>query len=148
MPDLLPGLIGENAEPVTPENTAARWGSGLVAGYSTPALVALMENAAFAATEKILPAGQTTVGIEVNIKHLAATPVGMHVRARAELIAVDGRKLTFNVEAWDDVEKIGEGSHTRFVVDVARFDKRMQDKSEIYLSGIETGRIRIPGALT
>lgn len=129
MPDLTPGLTATTTEPVTPANTAARWGSGLVAGYSTPALVALMENAAFAATEKILPVGQTTVGIEVNIKHLSATPVGMTVRARAELVEVDGRKLTFRVEAWDDAEKIGEGTHTRFVVDSARFDKRLQEKT-------------------
>ena len=122
------GLIGESSELVTSENTAARWGSGLVAGFATPALIALMENAAFAATKDLLPEGQTTVGIEVNIKHLAATPIGMYVRARAELTRVEGRKLIFNVEAWDDVEKIGEGTHTRFIVEVARFEKRMSDK--------------------
>ncbi len=126
--DLLPGLIGECAQLVTVEKTAAHWGSGLVAGFSTPALVALMENAAFVAIEKILPAGQTTVGTEVNIKHLAATPVGMTVRARAELAAVDGRKLTFNVEAWDDAEKIGQGTHTRFIVDMEKFTLRFQSK--------------------
>jgi len=128
MNEIVIGLIGENTELVTAENTAARWGSGLVAGYSTPAMVALMENAAFNATKNNLPAGQTTVGVEVNIKHLAATPVGLTVRARAELTRVEGRKLSFTVEAWDEVEKIGEGVHERFVVDVARFDKRMQEK--------------------
>lgn len=128
MPDLLPGLVGENAELVTVEKTAAFWSSGLVAGFSTPALIALMENAAFAAIEKILPMGQTTVGTMVNLKHLAATPVGMHVRARAELVAVDGRKLTFKIEAWDDAEKIGEGTHTRFVVDMEKFTLRLQSK--------------------
>jgi fluoroacetyl-CoA thioesterase len=124
------GIVGENSELVTAENTAARWGSGLVAGFSTPAMVALMENAAFAATKDLLPKGQTTVGVEVNIKHLAATPVGMTVRARAELLQVDGRKLLFKVEAWDDAEKIGEGTHARFIVDVARFDKRMAEKTK------------------
>lgn len=128
MSELTIGLIGETTEPVTAENTASRWGSGMVAGFSTPAMVALMENAAFNATKDILPEGQTTVGVEVNIKHLAATPVGMNVRARAELIGVEGRKLTFNVEAWDDVEKVGEGTHVRFIVDVVRFDKRMSQK--------------------
>lgn len=122
------GLIGETTEVVTTENTASRWGSGLVVGYSTPAMIALMENAAFAAVKDLLAEGQTTVGVEVNIKHLAATPVGMNVRARAELTRVEGRKLFFNVEAWDEVEKIGEGTHARFVADVARFDKRMSEK--------------------
>jgi fluoroacetyl-CoA thioesterase len=128
MNELVIGLIGEISEPVTPENTASRWGSGLVAGFSTPAMVALMENAAFSATKDLLPAGQTTVGVEVDIKHLAATPVGMTVRAKAELTQIDGRKLLFKVEAWDDVEKIGEGTHARFIVDVARFDTRLSEK--------------------
>ena len=122
------GLIGEATALVSAENTAARWGSGMVAGFSTPAMIGLMENAAFAATKDLLPPTQTTVGVEVNIKHLAATPVGMTVRAHAELAHVDGRKLLFKVEAWDDVEKIGEGTHARFVVDVARFNKRMGEK--------------------
>ncbi len=122
------GLSGEAAERVTFENTAARWGSGMVAGFATPALVALMEHAAFNVTKDILPQGQTTVGVQVNIKHLAATPVGMRVRARAELVRVEGRKLFFNVEAWDDVEKIGEGTHARFIVDVERFQQRFEQK--------------------
>lgn len=128
MNQLTIGLVGETTEPVTAENTASRWGSGMVAGFSTPAMVALMENAAFNATKDVLPEGQTTVGVEVNIKHLAATPVGMSVRARAELIGIEGRKLTFNVEAWDDVEKVGEGTHARFVVDLDRFEKRFEQK--------------------
>lgn len=122
------GLVGETTELVTSENTAYRWGSGLVEGFSTPAMVALMENAAFGATKDLLPVGQTTVGVEVNIKHLAATRVGMTVRARAELVEVEGRKLLFKVEAWDDAEKIGVGTHTRFIVDVSRFDKRLNEK--------------------
>jgi len=122
------GLVGETTEVVTTENTAARWGSGMVAGFSTPAMIGLMETAAFNATKAVLPATQSTVGIEVNIKHLAATPIGMQVRARAELERVDGRKLFFKVEAWDDVEKIGEGTHARFVVDLDRFEKRFEEK--------------------
>jgi predicted thioesterase len=123
-----PGLTGESSMPVTAELTAARWGSGMVAGLSTPALVALVENAAFNSTHALLPAGQTTVGIEVNIHHLAATPVGLTARAHAELVRVEGRKLVFNVEAWDDVEKIGQGTHTRFIVDLERFEQRFNDK--------------------
>jgi fluoroacetyl-CoA thioesterase len=129
MSEISIGLVGKASELVTPEATASHWGSGMVAGFSTPALIALMENAAFNATKDLLPDGQTTVGVEVNIKHLAATPVAMRVRARAELTRVEGRKLFFNVEAWDEVEKIGAGTHVRFVVDVARFDQRMKEKS-------------------
>lgn len=128
MTELSIGLSGESTELVTTENTASRWGSGMVAGFSTPAMVALMENAAYSATEKLLPHGQTTVGVEVNIQHLAATPIGMTVRARAELTRIQGRKLYFNVEAWDDAEKIGQGTHVRFVVDISRFDQRMNEK--------------------
>ena len=128
MDELVVGLSGEATDVVTMENTAARWGSGMVAGFSTPAMIGLMETAAFNATKVVLPATQSTVGIEVNIKHLAATPVGMKVRARAELTRIEGRKLFFNVEAWDDVEKIGEGTHARFVVDLDRFEKRFEEK--------------------
>lgn len=128
MGEIQTGLVGETSELVTAENTAARWGSGLVEGFSTPALVALMENAAFNATSALLPEGYTTVGVEVNVRHLAATPVGMTVRARATLTRVDGRKLSFAVQAWDDAEKIGEGTHERFIVDWNRFEQRMQDK--------------------
>jgi predicted thioesterase len=122
------GLIGESSELVTADNTAARWGSGLVASYATPAMIGLMENAAFNATKPFLPETQTTVGIEVNVKHLAATPQGMRVRARAELLEIDGRKLLFKVEAWDDTEKIGEGTHARFIVDWERFHQRFEQK--------------------
>jgi predicted thioesterase len=129
------GLKGEAAERVTRELTAAQWGSGLVASYATPAMVALMENAAFNATKSALPETQTTVGTEVNVQHLAATPVGMTVRARAELIQVEGRKLVFRVEAWDDLEKIGEGTHTRFVVDLERFKQRFEQKRARGMAG-------------
>jgi fluoroacetyl-CoA thioesterase len=124
------GLVNETTLVVTAEETAARWGSGLVASFATPALVALVENAAFNATRPFLPETQTTVGTEVKLKHLAATPVGMTVRARAELLSVEGRELVFKVEAWDDVEKIGEGTHTRFIVDLERFNQRFQAKAQ------------------
>lgn len=139
MGELTIGLIGETTQVVTTADTAARWGSGLVAGFATPAMIALMENSAFAATKDLLPDGQTTVGVEVNVKHLAATPIGMKVRARAELTRLEGRKLFFSVEAWDDAEKIGEGTHTRVVVEVARFDKRMNEKRGRDGSGQKSG---------
>ena len=129
MAALEPGLVGETDEIVTEELTAARYGSGLVASFATPAMVGLMEGAAFVATKAQLGPGQTSVGTEVNIKHLAATPVGMRVRARAELTRVEGRRLFFNVEAWDEVEKIGEGTHTRMVVDMDRFNVRFNAKA-------------------
>jgi fluoroacetyl-CoA thioesterase len=130
MNELMVGLVGTASELVTAESTAAHWGSGLVASYATPAMIGLMENAAFNATKPLLPATQTTVGIEVNVKHLAATPQGMRVRARAELLQVDGRKLWFKVEAWDDAEKIGEGTHARFIVDLERFKQRFAEKAK------------------
>jgi predicted thioesterase len=126
--DIKPGQTGEADETVSSARTAAFYGSGLVASYGTPAMIALMENATVAAIQKYLAPGQTSVGVEVCVKHLAATPVGMHARARAIITAIDGRKVTFQVEAWDDREKIGEGTVVRFVVDEARFNGRLQQK--------------------
>ncbi len=128
MPDLQPGLVGESSEIVTEALTAASYASGLVPAFATPAMVGLMEGAAFNATKGCLQPGQTTVGVEVSIKHMAATPVGMHVRARAQVTRVDGRRIYFDVEAWDQVEKIGEGTHTRMIVDEARFNSKFEEK--------------------
>ena len=121
MPELTPGLAAELEHLVTDDDTASRWGSGLVPVFSTPALVGLMESAAVQALSGHLAPGQTTVGAHIDVRHLAATPVGMRVRTRAELTAVEGRKLTFQIQAWDEVELIGEASHERFVVDEAKF---------------------------
>ena len=131
MPELKTGLVGESSEVVTDQLTAASHGSGLVPAFATPAMIALMENASVAAIQKYLSAGQTSVGTEVNIQHLAATPVGMRVRARSELTAVDGRRLSFKVEAWDDKEKIGEGTHVRAIIDDARFKERIAQKRSV-----------------
>ncbi len=128
MSELVPGLIGELEHIVTDADTASKWGSGLVPVFSTPALVGLMESAAVKALTGHLPAGQTTVGGHIDVRHLAATPVGMQVRIRAELTAVEGRKLFFMIQAWDAVELIGEAEHERFVVDEARFLDRVQAK--------------------
>ncbi len=127
--DIEPGLVGEADETVTAARTASYFGSGLVQAYATPAMIALMENAAVAALQKWLTPGQTSVGTEVSVKHSAATPVGMHIHARAVVTAVDGRKISFQVEAYDDREKIGEGTHTRFIVDEPRFNERLKDKN-------------------
>ncbi len=128
MEELRAGLVGEVTQKVTHEMTAAAHGSGLVPAFATPMMVALMENASVVALVKALPPGQTSVGIDVAIKHLAATPVGMNVRARSQVTAVEGRKVTFKVEAWDDAEKIGEGTHQRMVVDDAKFRERFEQK--------------------
>jgi predicted thioesterase len=132
MSELTPGLKAETEITVSEADTAARWGSGLVPVYSTPALVGQMENTAVVALAGHLPAGQTTVGGRIDIRHLAPTPVGMKVRAVAELTGVEGRKLVFRIEAWDEVEKVGEALHERFVIDEAKFMARVQGKSLRY----------------
>lgn len=135
MSELTLGLRAEMEIIVTEADTAARWGSGLVPVYSTPALVGLMESAAVAALTGHLPAGQTTVGGRIDIRHLAPTPISMKVWAVAELTGVEGRKLVFKVEAWDELEKVGEAVHERFIIDEARFMARVQSKGRSEHSG-------------
>lgn len=122
------GLKAERSLIVDEEHTAARWGSGGLKVFSTPHMLALMEGAAVDAVDPLLPKGYQTVGIQASINHLAATPIGLRVTARAELTAVDGRKLTFRVEAHDEVGKIGEGEHQRFIIEVARFMEKAEAK--------------------
>ena len=130
MSNLTPGLSAELKITVGEADTASKWGSGLVPVYSTPAMVGLMEAAAVKALDGQLEPGQTTVGGRIDVRHLAATPVGMPVHARAELTAFNGRKLSFRVEAWDEVEKIGEGLHERFVIDTDKFVARAMAKQQ------------------
>lgn len=115
------GLTGEATTVVVHENTAAAVGAGGVEVFGTPMMIALMENAAWSAVENELDNGHVTVGTLVNVKHLAATPLGQHVRATAELIEIDRRRLVFKVEAYDEKQKIGEGFHERFIVNLERF---------------------------
>ena len=122
---LTPGLTGEATTIVVHENTAASVGAGGVEVFGTPMMIALMENAAWRAVANSLEAGDVTVGIVVNVRHLAATPLGQHVRATAELIVIDGRRLVFNVEAYDEKRKIGEGQHERIIVNLERFKARI-----------------------
>ena len=128
MDKLAPGLTGEIDMIVTDTDTAARWGSGLVPVFGTPALVGLMEGAAVQALAAYLSPGQTSVGGRIDLRHLAPTPVGMRVRARAELLQVEGRRLVFHVEAWDEAERIGEATHERFVIDQERFIAKAEAK--------------------
>jgi len=123
-----PGLVGEITHIVTEAETAATYGSGLVPTLSTPHLVALMENAARETVQAYLPENQSTVGTMIDLQHLAPTPVGMEVRLRAEVLAVEGRRLRLHIEAWDEVEKIGSCEHERFIIDWERFMQRVAQK--------------------
>ena len=127
-PELVPGLHGDTAITVGNEHTAPHVGSGRVRVLATPVMINLLEAAALAAVERFLPEGQQTVGTHLDVKHFAATPVGMPVKAHAELVKVDGRTLTFRVWAEDAVEPISEGTHERIIITLARFDERMQKK--------------------
>ena len=129
--DLKPGLTATVEIVVGTRDTAAHVGSGKIGVLATPILVTLLESAALQAVERFMPPGQQTVGTRLNISHTAATPVGMRVRAHAELIRVEGRKLTFRLHAEDEGEPIAEGTHERLIISVERFDQRMQKKMEI-----------------
>lgn len=126
---LRPGLRGETEIMVGTRDTAPHVGSGKIKVLATPVMVNMMEEAALNAVEGLLPAGHQTVGIRLSITHIAATPVGMRVKATAELTKIDGRKLTFRVSAEDEKDLIGEGLHERIIVNVERFDKRTQEKA-------------------
>jgi predicted thioesterase len=126
---LRPGLKAEKAETVTDTNTANAWGSGGLPVYATPAMIALMEGAAFAAVAPFLPVGWSTVGTALDVRHVSASPAGMKVRAEAELLAVDGRALSFKVEAFDEAGKIGEGTHGRFIVENEKFMKKAEGRN-------------------
>ncbi len=126
---LQPGLTGEVREVVQPEHTAAHLGSGNVHVLSTPMMISFMESAAIEAVDHLLPEGQQTVGIRIDVRHLAPTPVGMQVTARAELTNVEGRILTFRVTAEDEKELVGEGTHQRAIIDASRFLERIKKKT-------------------
>lgn len=115
------GSLGEATTTVVHENTAASVGAGGVEVFGTPMMIALIENAAWRAVEEQLEEGFVTVGTLVNVKHLAATPLGQQVRATAELIEIDRRRLVFQVAAYDEKQKIGEGFHERFIVNLEQF---------------------------
>ncbi|MEK9753709.1 MAG: thioesterase family protein [Rhodospirillaceae bacterium] len=128
MTELRPGLGGSAKTVVGEDHTASRVGSGAIRVLATPVMMNLMEAAALDAMEKHLPAGRQSLGTHLDVSHVAATPVGMHVTAKAEVLEADGNKVTLRVEALDEAGLIGEGTHRRVVVDVARFDARVQDK--------------------
>lgn len=115
------GMKGKVSTLVEREDTAMEVGSGSLLVYATPCMVALMEGAACEAIAEALPEGKTSVGAALQISHLAATPVGLEVYAEAEVIEVDGNTITFQVTAFDEAGKIGEGTHKRAIVTSQRF---------------------------
>jgi fluoroacetyl-CoA thioesterase len=125
---LQPGRVGSVTLIVAEEHTAPRLGSGRAPVFGSPAMIALFEAAAVACVEDQLADGQETLGVHLDVEHIAATPAGLSVTATAQLIEVSGRKLVFKVEARDARELIGRGRHTRIVVDSARFRTKVAAK--------------------
>jgi len=122
------GAEAERSQVVTEEMTVAYHHPDMPPVFGTPLMIYLMEVTASDAIEKYLPEGWVTVGVVVNVKHLAATPVGATVTAKAKVLSVDGHTVTFAIEAHDGVEKIGEGTHVRAIVEMERFLKRVNAK--------------------
>lgn len=119
--DIMVGMKGEVFSFVEKEDTAKEVGSGSLLVYATPCMVALMEGAACEAIEEAMDDSKTTVGTELNIQHISATPVGMDVRAEAIVTAVDGKVITFEIHAYDEAGEIGRGTHKRVIVPAQKF---------------------------
>ncbi len=130
METLHEGLQGKRELVVEQRHTAAHLGSGGVPVYATPMMILAMEEAAVNAVDSLLEENQVTVGYHLDVKHLAATPLGMKVRAEATLVKVDGKMLHFAVAAYDEREKIGEGTHIRVIIDVPRFKEKLAKKTQ------------------
>lgn len=128
LPQVKPGLAASAELLVGEAHTAPRIGSGKIHVLATPVMINVIEAAALAAVEHLLPAGHQSLGTLLNVRHIAATPVGMRVTARATVTGVNGRTIAFQVEARDEKELIGDGTHERVVVNVAKFDERVRRK--------------------
>lgn len=122
------GIKGYKEITVTKELTAISLGSGDLEVYATPAMIALMEETASESVKPGLEVGQGSVGTCIAIKHLAATPIGMRVRCESELVEVDGRRLVFHITAYDEKDKIGEGTHERFIISNDKFQSKVNSK--------------------
>lgn len=125
------GIKGEKSVVVEAANSAKVMKSGTLDVFATPAMVALMEQAAYTSVQDELEEGQGTVGTRMDVSHISATPLGQTVTAKSELTAIDRRKLTFSVEAYDESGKIGEGTHERFIVDNKSFQEKADLKNQI-----------------
>jgi len=128
MSELSHGVRGTQEELVTEKNIASALGSGGLAVYATPCMITLMEYCAMESVKPYLPEGSSTVGTLINVKHLAATPIGMKIRCETELVEIDRRRLVFLCRAYDEAGLIGEGTQERFIVDNAKFMEKTQAK--------------------
>ncbi|NVO09286.1 MAG: thioesterase family protein [Bacteroidales bacterium] len=122
------GLSHLETQRVTSNTTALHYGSGLVDIFATPAMIALMEKAALNAVRQKLPEGYNTVGTEISVKHIKATPKGMKVKSEATLKEINGNKLIFEVLAWDEEGEIGRGTHSRKIIETEKFMSRFRNK--------------------
>lgn len=127
--NLTPGMSREDKYIVTEADTAIHFGSGQMTVLATPKMIAWMEGASLNAVLPYLPEGYDTVGTAINVSHMAATPVGMTIRVVSELIEVKGKLLTFRVKAYDEIDKIGEGTHGRAIVEAEKFINRTNGKA-------------------
>jgi len=125
-----PGMTHEIAVKTKPEDSAQKFYPHLPDVFATPFLVGLMERVSAELINQHLQPGEQSVGIAMDLKHMAATPLGMEIRVKTEVTAVEGRKLTFRLEAYDEVEKIGEANHERFIIQAAKFSARVADKAK------------------
>lgn len=123
------GIEGQLEITVTDKDTAARYGSGLIEVFATPAMIGLMESCAQQSIMPYLPEGFITLGIEINVKHLKATPIGMKVKCHSKLIAIDEKKLTFDIEAHDEKGLIGTAQHIRYIVNAEKFMQKLKNNS-------------------
>lgn len=121
------GMTFESKIIVKKEHTASAYGSGSIDVFATPAMIGIMENAALKCVDEALGDDYSTVGIHLDVKHIAATPMGMEARAIAELIEVNGKKLKFKVVAFDEDKKIGEGFHNRFIINKEKFMSKVSN---------------------
>lgn len=124
------GIKGEAKEIVNEANCALTMKSGELKVYATPSMIALMEQAAYKSVAAELEEGKGTVGTLMNVSHISATPLGMEVTAKSELVEIDRKRLVFKVEAFDECGKIGEGTHERFIIDNQAFQKKTDNKQK------------------
>lgn len=130
MKQIIPGITGEKSVAVTMENTAIAMGSGTLRVFATPSMIALIEGCCAESVEELLDEGITSVGTNVSIEHLSASPIGAGIVCKSTLTAFDGRRLDFEVEVFDNAGLIGKGTHTRYTVKADSFQRKANTKLE------------------